>query len=118
MQEKSDEGSRYRKLASKVDESLRFMKAIGVDTDSATFKQAQFYTAHECLLLPYEQSLTRKDSTTGKGATTCRACGGVSSSLTQELVVRRPLVRLLGSHAVGGREDTPDGRRSRRVHAR
>lgn len=63
--EKSDEGSRYRKLASKVDESLRFMKAIGVDTESATFKQAQFFTAHECLLLSYEQALTRKDSTTG-----------------------------------------------------
>jgi len=66
LQEKSEEGSRYRKLASKVDESLRFMKAIGVDTESATFKQALFFTAHECLLLNYEQSLTRKDSTTGK----------------------------------------------------
>lgn len=64
-QEKSEEGSRYRKLASKVDESLRFMKAIGVNTESATFKQAQLYTAHECLLLSYEQALTRKDSTTG-----------------------------------------------------
>lgn len=64
--EKSEEGSRYRKLASKVDESLRFMKAIGVNTESATFKQAQFFTAHECLLLSYEQALTRQDSTTGK----------------------------------------------------
>ena len=30
--EDTDEGSRYRKLAAKVDESLRFMKAIGIDT--------------------------------------------------------------------------------------
>lgn len=73
--EKSDEGSRYRKLASKVDESLRFMKAIGVNTESATFKQAQFYTAHECLLLAYEQALTRKDSTTGACLRPCEGGG-------------------------------------------
>jgi 3-deoxy-D-arabino-heptulosonate 7-phosphate (DAHP) synthase class II len=46
-------------MATKVDESMRFMKAIGVDTTDSKFKQTQFYTAHECLLLPYEQALTR-----------------------------------------------------------
>jgi 3-deoxy-D-arabino-heptulosonate 7-phosphate (DAHP) synthase class II len=50
---------RYRQMATKVDESMRFMKAIGVDTTDSKFKQTQFYTAHECLLLPYEQALTR-----------------------------------------------------------
>jgi len=64
--ENTDEGSRYRKFASKVDESLRFMKAVGVDTSSPTFSQVDFYTAHECLLLPYEEALTRKDSITNK----------------------------------------------------
>ena len=64
--EQTEEGSRYRKFATKVDESLRFMKAIGVDTSSDTFAKTDFFTAHECLLLPYEQALTRKDSTTGK----------------------------------------------------
>lgn len=64
--EQTDEGSRYRKFATKVDESLRFMKAIGVDTSSAAFTKTDFYTAHECLLLPYEQALTREDSTTGR----------------------------------------------------
>lgn len=64
--ESTDEGSRYRKFATKVDESLRFMKAIGIDTDSPAFTQTEFYTAHECLLLPYEEALTREDSTTGK----------------------------------------------------
>ena len=59
-------GNRYRELASKVDESLRFMKAIGVDTRSPSFTQVNFYTAHECLLLPYEQALTRKDSITNR----------------------------------------------------
>jgi 3-deoxy-7-phosphoheptulonate synthase len=42
------------------------MKAIGVDTSSPVFTQADFYVAHECLLLPYEEALTRVDSTTGK----------------------------------------------------
>lgn len=64
--EQTDEGSRYRKFANKVDESLRFMKAIGVDTASPAFTQVDFYTAHECLLLHYEEALTRLDSTSGK----------------------------------------------------
>mmetsp|Transcript_2452 Transcript_2452/g.3859 ORF Transcript_2452/g.3859 Transcript_2452/m.3859 type:complete len:502 (-) Transcript_2452:187-1692(-) len=64
--ENTPEGSRYRQFATKVDESLRFMKAIGVNTASPQFTETDFYTAHECLLLPYEQALTREDSTTGK----------------------------------------------------
>mmetsp|Transcript_2016 Transcript_2016/g.4643 ORF Transcript_2016/g.4643 Transcript_2016/m.4643 type:complete len:506 (-) Transcript_2016:152-1669(-) len=64
--EQTDEGSRYRKFATKVDESLRFMKAIGVDTAAPAFTKTDFFTAHECLLLPYEQALTRLDSTTGR----------------------------------------------------
>ena len=46
-------------MATKVDESMRFMKAIGLDTNDSRFRQTTFYTAHECLLLPYEQALTR-----------------------------------------------------------
>eukprot|EP01038_Epipyxis_sp_PR26KG_P013874 gene13874-18607_t len=57
-------GSRYREMCDKVDESLRFMKAIGVDVRTQQFTQTNFYTAHECLLLPYEQALTRQDSIT------------------------------------------------------
>jgi 3-deoxy-7-phosphoheptulonate synthase len=64
--EQTEEGSRYRTFATKVDESLRFMKAIGVDTGSPAFTKTDFFTAHECLLLPYEQALTRMDSTTGR----------------------------------------------------
>ena len=64
--DKTEEGSRYRKLETKVEESLRFMKAIGVDVTSPSFATVDFYTAHEALLLPYEQALTRIDSTTGK----------------------------------------------------
>jgi len=63
--EQSPQGSKYRHLASKVEESLRFMKAIGVDTSADVFKSTDVYTAHECLLLPYEEALTREDSVTG-----------------------------------------------------
>ncbi|CAN0197333.1 unnamed protein product [Laminaria digitata] len=60
------EGSKYREMAAKIEDTLRFMNAIGVDTDSAPFRQTTFYTAHEALLLPYEQALTREDSLTGR----------------------------------------------------
>jgi len=62
----TEDGSRYRDLGGKIDESLRFMKAIGVDTSSPDFTSVDFYVAHECLLLPYEQALTRQDSITKK----------------------------------------------------
>jgi len=58
-------GSKYRKLASVVEESLRFMNAIGVDLDSPAMQKVDFYTAHECLLLQYEEAMTRIDSTSG-----------------------------------------------------
>ncbi|CAM9173850.1 unnamed protein product [Phaeothamnion confervicola] len=64
--EQTEPGSRYRVMSTKIDEAMRFMKAVGVDTDAPAFKQTNFYTAHECLLLPYEQALTRMDSTTGR----------------------------------------------------
>ncbi|KAJ8608872.1 hypothetical protein CTAYLR_005258 [Chrysophaeum taylorii] len=64
--EHTKEGSMYRSLAWKIDESLRFMRAIGIDTTTSELTQTAFYTAHECLLLPYEQALTRQDSTTGR----------------------------------------------------
>jgi len=58
--------SLYNQMCEKVDESLRFMKSVGVDTHSPTFSQCPFYNAHEALLLPYEEALTRKDSITGR----------------------------------------------------
>mmetsp|Transcript_34509 Transcript_34509/g.38148 ORF Transcript_34509/g.38148 Transcript_34509/m.38148 type:complete len:490 (+) Transcript_34509:114-1583(+) len=59
-------GSRYRKLANKVEESLKFMSAIGIKMDGPEMSVVDFYTAHECLLLPYEEAMTRNDSTSGK----------------------------------------------------
>jgi len=56
----------YRDLAARIDETLGFMAACGI-TSSTTpqIRETDFYTSHEALLLPYEQALTRVDSTSG-----------------------------------------------------
>ena len=42
------------------------MEACGITSESApSLRQADFYTSHEALLLPYEEALTRIDSTSG-----------------------------------------------------
>eukprot|EP00897_Mesotaenium_endlicherianum_P004314 jgi/Mesen1/3910/ME000208S02917 len=58
-------GDKYRELAHRVDEALGFMGACGLTKDHPIMKSTEFYTSHECLLLPYEEALTREDSTTG-----------------------------------------------------
>ncbi|KZV28902.1 phospho-2-dehydro-3-deoxyheptonate aldolase 1, chloroplastic-like [Dorcoceras hygrometricum] len=63
--EHSEQGDRYRELAHRVDEALGFMQAAGLTLDHPVMKTTEFWTSHECLLLPYEQSLTRLDSTSG-----------------------------------------------------
>lgn len=56
---------RYRELATRIDETLSFLTACGFDQSAAQIDETEFYTSHESLLLPYEQALTRIDSTTG-----------------------------------------------------
>jgi len=56
---------RYRELAHRVDEALGFMAAAGLTPDHPIMTATEFWTSHECLLLPYEQALTREDSTSG-----------------------------------------------------
>ena len=41
------------------------MHAAGLTLDHPIMQTTDFWTSHECLLLPYEQSLTRLDSTSG-----------------------------------------------------
>lgn len=41
------------------------MQACGIDEGMVDMRETEFYTAHECLLLDYEQALTRLDSTSG-----------------------------------------------------
>lgn len=62
----SPQSGRYEELASRITETLGFMKAIGLDAEShQELRQTDFYTSHEALLLGYEQAFTRIDSTTG-----------------------------------------------------
>ncbi len=57
---------RYQKLAARLGETLRFMKAIGFSADQyARLRETEFYTSHEALLLGYEEAMTRNDSTSG-----------------------------------------------------
>ncbi|KAK3034808.1 hypothetical protein RJ639_033713 [Escallonia herrerae] len=63
--EHSEQGDRYRELAHRVDEALGFMAATGLTVAHPVMTTTEFWTSHECLLLPYEQALTREDSTSG-----------------------------------------------------
>jgi 3-deoxy-7-phosphoheptulonate synthase len=64
--EDSPQGARYRALSEKISETLSFMDAIGVNSQShPTLHQVEFFTSHEALLLGYEEALTRVDSTSG-----------------------------------------------------
>jgi len=63
---RSPMADRYRDLAARIDETLSFMAACGITSaSSAQIRETDFFTSHEGLLLPYEQALTRIDSTTG-----------------------------------------------------
>ncbi|SKA22023.1 3-deoxy-D-arabinoheptulosonate-7-phosphate synthase [Enhydrobacter aerosaccus] len=62
----SPASARYQDLAARLDETLNFMAACGLN--SATTPQiaeTDFFTSHEALLLQYEEALTRVDSTSG-----------------------------------------------------
>jgi len=62
-----EKAAKYRDMASRISDTLDFMKAAGVDSDRAhTLQTVDFYTSHEALLLEYEEALTRLDSTSGK----------------------------------------------------
>jgi len=59
--------ARYQDIASRIDETLAFMAACGMSSlNTPQVRETDFYTSHEALLLPYEQALTRIDSTSGK----------------------------------------------------
>ncbi len=57
---------RYEAMANDIERALNFMKACGISSDTvAPMRETDFYTCHEALLLPYEEAMTRVDSTTG-----------------------------------------------------
>ncbi len=59
-------GERYEHLAEDIGRALTFMKACGITSENVpSMRETDFYTCHEALLLPYEEAMTREDSTTG-----------------------------------------------------
>src|SRR5690606_25198839 len=62
----SPQSERYSEIAGRITEALGFMRACGIDPEShPELRSTDFFTSHEALLLGYEQSMTRVDSTTG-----------------------------------------------------
>ena len=60
----SKQGEQYEALAERISETLGFMNAVGINSSTtAKLRSVDFYTSHESLLLGYEESLTRLDST-------------------------------------------------------
>jgi len=59
-------GYKYKILADKVTKSLNFMNGLGININDDIFKNTNIYTSHECLLLNYEEALTRNDSRNNK----------------------------------------------------
>jgi 3-deoxy-7-phosphoheptulonate synthase len=61
------QGERYRELADRLTETLDFMEACGLTSETTPqIRETEFYTSHEALFLSYEEALTRVDSTTGE----------------------------------------------------
>ena len=56
---------KYQQLSSRIDETLAFMRAVGMDR-APQLREVSFFTAHEALLLNYEQAFVRQDSLTGR----------------------------------------------------
>ena len=60
------QGKLYEDLCNRLSETLAFMEACGLTSESTPqIRETDFFTSHEALLLPYEQALTRVDSTSG-----------------------------------------------------
>lgn len=59
------QGERYGHLANQIQENLQFMEALGIDSgNTPQLRKVEFFTSHEALLLPFEEAMTRTDSTT------------------------------------------------------
>ena len=64
---KSQQGKMFKELEDKVSYALSFMEACGITPESnRRLRTVNFFTSHEALLLPFEESMTRVDSTTGE----------------------------------------------------
>ncbi len=62
----SKQGEQYEQVANRISETLDFMDAVGINSNTTPeLRSVDFYTSHESLLLGYEECLTRVDSTSG-----------------------------------------------------
>ena len=62
----SPANEKYQALADRITEALGFMRACGINPDTAPqLRSTDFFTSHEALLLGFEQAMTRVDSTSG-----------------------------------------------------
>ena len=63
----SEKAEKYREIANRISDTLDFMAAAGVTSETAhTLQSVEYYPSHESLLLEYEEALCRQDSQTGK----------------------------------------------------
>jgi len=64
--EDSEQFAKYREMANRLQETLAFMNACGLNADTTSqMRETDFFTAHEALHLVYEQAMTRIDSLRG-----------------------------------------------------
>ena len=63
----SSQGKKFKEIEDKISDALSFMEACGINPESnRRLRTVNFFTSHEALLLPFEQAMTRIDSTSGE----------------------------------------------------
>ncbi|MCP4760676.1 MAG: 3-deoxy-7-phosphoheptulonate synthase [archaeon] len=56
---------KYEQIASQFKASIDFITTLKLDINNKSFNETDMYTSHESLLLEYEETMTRVDTTTG-----------------------------------------------------
>ena len=63
---REDIDAKYEAITKDLDKCMRFLHALGLNSENTpSLQETRLYTSHEALLLPYEEALTRQDSTSG-----------------------------------------------------
>ena len=58
---------KYKEIEDRISDALSFMEACGINPETnRKLRTVNFYTSHEALHLPFEEVMTRVDSTTGE----------------------------------------------------
>ena len=58
---------KYKEIEDRISDALSFMEACGINPETnRKLRTVNFYTSHEALHLPFEEAMTRVDSTTGE----------------------------------------------------